>query len=67
MSDAPKMEGEAGCADGRTVAATKRVLSFLPSPSPSLDGMGSLTLFVFLVLSLVLLVNAADLYKVLDR
>lgn len=61
------MEGEARCADGRSAAATKRVLSLLPSPSSSLDGMGSLTLFVFLVLSLVLLANAADLYKVLDR
>ena len=54
----------------RTGAALQPPNVFFPSSRhrpPSLDGMGSLTLFVFLLLSLVLLANAADLYKVLDR
>lgn len=67
MAEAPKWKERQ---DVRTGAALQPPNVFFPSSRhrpPSLDGMGSLTLFVFLVLSLVLLANAADLYKVLDR
>lgn len=53
---------------GRAQRCSHQTCSFPPPVTVILlDGMGSLTLFVFLVLSLVLLANAADLYKVLDR